>query len=122
MHKKYRVTLTLAEREELERMLARGKADVRKIKHAQILLKAAALHGWLRHPLSGDDPQEGDDEDADNSFGRSRFGSRRAHVAPAQARCGVSPVAGGRPGDTLASTGRDGRDPERMAGRLRLRW
>src|SRR4051812_42054487 len=40
MHKKYRVTLTLAEREELERMLARGKADVRKIKHAQILLKA----------------------------------------------------------------------------------
>ena len=40
MHKKYRVTLTLAEREELERLLARGKADVRKIKHAQILLKA----------------------------------------------------------------------------------
>jgi transposase len=29
-----------AEREELERLLARGKADVRKIKHAQILLKA----------------------------------------------------------------------------------
>src|SRR4051812_48881566 len=40
MHKKYRVTLTLAEREELERLLARGKADVRKVKHAQILLKA----------------------------------------------------------------------------------
>src|SRR5215218_2172125 len=40
MHKKYRVTLTLAEREELEQLLARGKADVRKIKHAQILLKA----------------------------------------------------------------------------------
>src|SRR4051812_6163248 len=40
MHKKYRVTLTLAEREELKRLLARGKADVRKIKHAQILLKA----------------------------------------------------------------------------------
>ena len=40
MPKKYRVTLTLAEREELERLLARGKADVRKIKHAQILLKA----------------------------------------------------------------------------------
>src|SRR4051812_9806078 len=40
MHKKYRVTLALAEREELERLLARGKADVRKIKHAQILLKA----------------------------------------------------------------------------------
>ncbi len=40
MSKKYRVTLTLAEREELEWLLARGKADVRKIKHAQILLKA----------------------------------------------------------------------------------
>ena len=40
MTKKYRVTLTPAEREELERLLARGKADVRKIKHTQILLKA----------------------------------------------------------------------------------
>jgi transposase len=40
MTKKYRVTLMPAEREELERLLARGKADVRKIKHAQILLKA----------------------------------------------------------------------------------
>ena len=40
MPKKYRVTLTLAERDELERLLARGKADVRKIKRAQILLKA----------------------------------------------------------------------------------
>ena len=40
MPKKYRVTLTAGERDELERLLARGKADVRKIKHAQILLKA----------------------------------------------------------------------------------
>src|SRR3712207_4956788 len=40
MNKKYRVTLPLAEREELEQRLAQGKADVRKIKHAQILLKA----------------------------------------------------------------------------------
>jgi transposase len=40
MTKKYRGTLTHAEREELERLRARGKADVRKIKHAQILLKA----------------------------------------------------------------------------------
>src|SRR3954469_16943593 len=81
----------------------------------------AALHGWLRHSLSGRDPQEGDDEDADNSFGRSRFGSRRAYVAPAQARCGPAPAAGGGPGDPLARTGRHGRDPERMAGHLRLR-
>jgi len=45
MPKKYRVTLTLAERDELERLLARGKADVRKIKHAQILLKADEAQG-----------------------------------------------------------------------------
>src|SRR3954447_18070320 len=45
MTKRYRVTLTLAEREELERLLARGKADVRKIKHAQILLKADEADG-----------------------------------------------------------------------------
>src|SRR5919205_2259196 len=50
MHKKYRVTLTRAEREELERLLARGKADVRKIKHAQILLKADEADGGPAWP------------------------------------------------------------------------
>ena len=40
MPKRYRVTLTPAERNELERLLARGKADVRRLKHAHILLKA----------------------------------------------------------------------------------
>ena len=40
--KKYRVTLTDAEREELAALLSRGKADVRKLKHAQVLLKADA--------------------------------------------------------------------------------
>jgi len=45
MTKQYRVTLTLAEREELERLLARGKADGRKIKHAQIRLKADEADG-----------------------------------------------------------------------------
>jgi transposase len=47
--KKYRVTLTAAEREELERLLARGKADVRQLRHAQVLLKAdegEAGRGW----------------------------------------------------------------------------
>src|ERR687883_1478441 len=45
MAKKYRVTLTADERDELERLLARGKADVRTIKHAQILLKADEAQG-----------------------------------------------------------------------------
>ena len=43
--KKYRVTLTAAEREELEGLLVRGKADVRKLKHAQVLLKADGAPG-----------------------------------------------------------------------------
>ena len=45
MPKKYRVTLTGEEREELERLLLRGKADVRCLKHAQILLKADQADG-----------------------------------------------------------------------------
>ena len=45
MPKKYRVTLTVEEREELERLLSRGKADVRCLKHAQILLKADEAEG-----------------------------------------------------------------------------
>src|ERR671938_1541317 len=45
MAKKDRVTLTADERDELEGLLARGKADVRKIKHAQILLKADETEG-----------------------------------------------------------------------------
>jgi transposase len=48
--KRYRVTLTSEEREELGRLLARGKADVRKLKHAQVLLKAdeaEAGPGWV---------------------------------------------------------------------------
>ena len=48
--KKYRVTLTAAEREELERLLARGKADVRKLRHAQVLLKADQAEGGPAWP------------------------------------------------------------------------
>jgi hypothetical protein len=49
MPKRYRVTLTAEERQGLDRLLARGKADVRRLKHAQILLKAdegAGGPGW----------------------------------------------------------------------------
>ena len=47
--KRYRVTLTGAEREELAGLLSRGKADVRKLKHAQVLFRAGASEegpGW----------------------------------------------------------------------------
>ena len=40
MAKKYRVTLTAAERVELEGMLSKGKADARKLAHARVLLQA----------------------------------------------------------------------------------
>src|SRR5215218_5309045 len=45
MPKKYRVTLTAEEREELDRLLSLGKADVRCLKHAQMLLKADEAEG-----------------------------------------------------------------------------
>ena len=47
MPKKDRVTLTAEEREELDRLLSRGKADVRCLKHAQMLLKADEAEGGL---------------------------------------------------------------------------
>jgi transposase len=40
MTKKYRVTLEAEEREHLRQLLSKGKADVRRLKHAQILLAA----------------------------------------------------------------------------------
>jgi transposase len=43
--KKYRVTLMAEERAQLREVLARGKADVRTLKHAQILLKADEAEG-----------------------------------------------------------------------------
>ena len=49
MVKKYRVTLTVLEREELAALLARGKADVRKLKHAQVLLHADEGVGGAGH-------------------------------------------------------------------------
>jgi len=43
--KKYVVTLTDGERQELRAMLSRGKAAARKLMHARILLKADAAEG-----------------------------------------------------------------------------
>lgn len=50
MNKRHRVTLTLAERAELEDLLARGKADVRRLKHAQVLLKTDEADGGPAWP------------------------------------------------------------------------
>ena len=40
MAKKYRVTLTTDERQELDRLISRGKGDARQLAHARILLQA----------------------------------------------------------------------------------
>lgn len=40
MAKKYKVTLTGTERDELQAMISKGKADARKLAHARILLQA----------------------------------------------------------------------------------
>jgi transposase len=40
MGERYRITLEVEERESLEQLLSKGKADVRRLKHAQILLKS----------------------------------------------------------------------------------
>ena len=48
--KRYRVTLTVEEREGLDRMISRGKADARKLVHARVLLQADASEGgpdWM---------------------------------------------------------------------------
>jgi transposase len=43
--KRYRVTLTAEERDGLDRMISRGKADARKLAHARVLLQADASEG-----------------------------------------------------------------------------
>jgi transposase len=50
MVKRYRVTLTAEERDALDRMISRGRADARKLTHARILLQADASEagpGWV---------------------------------------------------------------------------
>lgn len=45
MGKRYRVTLEKEERQSLDQLLSKGKADVRRLKHAQILLMADESKG-----------------------------------------------------------------------------
>ena len=55
MAKRYRVTLTAGERGELERMIARGKADARKLAHARVLLQADEADGgpgWIDETIA----------------------------------------------------------------------
>src|SRR3954469_15351206 len=62
-----------------------NRRSVQIVSKADQVVETAALPGSLRHPVSGRDPQEGDDDDRDSSFGHGWFGPGWAHVAPAQA-------------------------------------
>lgn len=48
MAKRYRVTLTPEEREQLRLMISRGKGDARRLAHARILLQADEAEGGPR--------------------------------------------------------------------------
>jgi transposase len=50
--KKYKVTLTEQEREELGQLISRGKGAARKLLHARILLKADSGMGWTDERIS----------------------------------------------------------------------
>jgi transposase len=50
--KKYRVTLTEEERQQLEQLISRGKGAARKLLHARILLKADERVGWSDERIS----------------------------------------------------------------------
>jgi transposase len=50
--KKYKVTLTEQEREELGQLISKGKGAARKLLHARILLKADSSVGWQDQAIS----------------------------------------------------------------------
>jgi transposase len=50
--KKYKVTLTEQEREELGQLISKGKGAARKLLHARILLKADSQVGWKDQAIS----------------------------------------------------------------------
>jgi transposase len=55
MSRRYRVTLTAEERDALDAMISRGKADARKLTHARVLLQADASDGgpgWVDAAIS----------------------------------------------------------------------
>lgn len=48
MAKRYRVTLTQPERQQLQQLISRGRADARKLAHARVLLQADEAEGGPR--------------------------------------------------------------------------
>jgi hypothetical protein len=91
MAKRYWVTLTAQERGELERMIARGKADARKLAHARVLLQADEAEGggpgWTDEAIAA----------------AVRVSVRTVERVRERAAC--PPAAGGRPGGRARACG-----------------
>jgi DNA replication protein DnaC len=68
-HTRYLLRLSELELLDRERRLIERRIRAARFPAVKSLDSFPAPHGWLRHPVSGRDPQEGDDDDADHGFG-----------------------------------------------------
>src|SRR3954463_296330 len=105
MAKRYRVTLTAEERDELDRMISHGKADARKLAHARVLLLADACEagpGWADAAISEGGWARGGDRRGGGNRGAPQGGG-------APAFCGggfvARPAAKAEPACLCAQTG-----------------
>src|SRR6478672_5136448 len=90
--KKYRVTLTAEERQQLQSLIAAGKAAAKALAHARILLKADEAEGGPAWP----DRRIAEAGAEDRRPGRGPAG-RPGLLGPAERPEGVDPAAPGRP-------------------------
>ena len=94
MAKRYRVTLTQEEREQLRQMISRGKADARKLAHARILLQADESEGG---------PRRTDEQIASASSPNVMSGLSRINPRSRSKSCSSSLRVSGRRGGSGAS-------------------
>ena len=102
MAKRYRVTLTRQERDELQQMISRGKSDARKLAHARVLLHADE---------SSDGPARTDEEVAEALSLSTRTVERvRERFVEQGFEAALAPARGGR----VYSRKLDGRQEARL--------
>ena len=87
---KYKVTLTAKERQELQELIAAGKAAAKKLMHARILLKADAADGGPAWP--DDRIAEAVDVAPTPSAASANASSRRGWRRPWSARSRSGPA------------------------------
>ncbi len=98
--KKYKVTLTADERQQLRNLIAAGQAAAPKLAHARILLKADAAHGRpgldRREDRRGGRGQHRHRRPGPPAVRRGRFGCRPVPREAGQAEPGANPGRAGR--------------------------